>query len=952
MNININEADRMSQNPYINVNEGTTTYSPAAGNMTKAADGYRLDISSLVTDNAYAGHGKTIEEVMTDAENLDVNAYRDYMIVMSNCLSTEDFTKLQNEGINPENTDFREVVSIVDHIKTALIKGGTEVAGYTDDISKKTLEEITGSEVYADELARSFARKDIPATRENVEAVEDGFKQLSEASPLQDGGIKYMVENNLKPTVENIYAAKYSGGNDATKQSRGYYNAGEVAGYYAKKSEELNIEQIMPQINNVIERSGMEITEENINSAVWLVDKGIPLTPETLGSLNDIKSLELPMSHAQFVDHATDAILDGISITKADLTQHGSLRSRAFEIYNEVNTLGTIKGRRVLEEVRVSMSVEANLRLLKSGYQIDTAPMEELVENLKKAEEQIAKELTGESDPAKAVEKKNNYEEALGILGSISLSPISVSYEIKTNDTLRQIDEKGTNLRSAYEKANRSYETLMSAPRADLGDSIKKAFRNVDELLSDMDEALTDENRRAVRILGYNSIEVTAENLSAVREKDKLLTDTISNLTPGRVLGMIREGINPVSMPIAELDEYLRAQDTTADDMMSYSRFLYKLEKDNEISENEKDAYIGIYRLVRQIEKTDFASIGAIESMNATYSLDNMLSAIRSRKHKAMDYKVDDTFAGADAVSTGELSITSQIAKGFLRDSNDLRNMLNDQGSEEDAREFDRQMLDEVRRSLRTESQILEQLSAYDIPVSAANIENMHAMTESPMTVFSRLRELGFKKGLKELPESRQQARESYKELTGSIKDFLENEVFGDRQNNISLTSDNIKRVSRIYLHIDFLEKRSDEENYEIPTQIGGQSVAINLKVIHSTENEQRVAISFRSEIYGNVSAVFKVQSDGLTGFCNLENKEMTAILNENAKELGDRLSDNNIDLKDMYFVNSNLVDITQFNVKQTKDRQKDTDVVTTDNLYRAAKTFIEYMDSKAAERI
>ena len=274
MNITFNEVDRMSANPYTNVSEGTTAYSPAFGRTDRADSGYRLDISSFVTDNnAYAGHGRTIEEVMLDAGNIDVNAYRDYMVVMSNCLSTEDYTKLQQDGTDPRNTDFTETVSIVDHIKTALIKGGTEVIGYTDDISRDTLESITGSKAYANELSEAFANKDIPVTKENALAVENSFKQLGEVSPLSEGGVKYMVENDLKPTVDNIYTAGFCGGNDASRQSHGYYSAGDVAGYYAKKSDDLNIEQIMPQIRNVVTEAGYECTDENINSAKWLVSE-------------------------------------------------------------------------------------------------------------------------------------------------------------------------------------------------------------------------------------------------------------------------------------------------------------------------------------------------------------------------------------------------------------------------------------------------------------------------------------------------------------------------------------------------------------------------------------------------------------------------------------------------------------------------------------------------------
>ena len=45
--------------------------------------------------------------------------------------------------------------------------------------------------------------------------------------------------------------------------------------------------------------------------------------------------------------------------------------------------------------------------------------------------------------------------------------------------------------------------------------------------------------------------------------------------------------------------------------MESYSRFLYRLEQDHDITEEERSAYIGIYRLMHQIEKNDAAPLGA-----------------------------------------------------------------------------------------------------------------------------------------------------------------------------------------------------------------------------------------------------------------------------------------------------------------------------------------------------
>ena len=62
---------------------------------------------------------------------------------------------------------------------------------------------------------------------------------------------------------------------------------------------------------------------------------------------------------------------------------------------------------------------------------------------------------------------------------------------------------------------------------------------------------------------------------------------------------MIREGVNPLAMPVEELSDYLKEQETPGEEMDSYSKFLYKLERQNEITQEERSAYIGIYRLVQ-----------------------------------------------------------------------------------------------------------------------------------------------------------------------------------------------------------------------------------------------------------------------------------------------------------------------------------------------------------------
>ena len=65
-----------------------------------------------------------------------------------------------------------------------------------------------------------------------------------------------------------------------------------------------------------------------------------------------------------------------------------------------------------------------------------------------------------------------------------------------------------------------------------------------------------------------------------------------------------------------QLLNYLDTLQDEGESLEKYSKYLYRLEKNKEISQEEKDAYIGVYRLLRQIEKGDDAAIGTLVSKN------------------------------------------------------------------------------------------------------------------------------------------------------------------------------------------------------------------------------------------------------------------------------------------------------------------------------------------------
>lgn len=988
---------------YLNKDRETTGYRKADSTREVCPAGFALDISGTVMDNsAYADHGRTAEEVMQKAGMEDITARRNYMAVMSNSVSDEDFARLQEEGFHPGSTEIDTVVTIVDKIKAALLKGGKQVVGYTDTIDGESLARITGSESFARELQKQFAEQDIPLTEENIEETVTTYEQLSSVSALSEDTMRYLVENQLDITPENIYFAIHAGAAGSGRTGQGYYRAGEMDGYYVKKPETVEYESLMPQIEHVIQEAGLSVDEEAVSDAKWLIEKGIPFNTDNLTKLHELEKMTFPVSEEDFLKAAAIAISDGRAVRNADLTAEESLLQQAvrieegakeltdrdadriliselpfqlknlFAIHAESTGLeetadqsssdplqgagmsaDRLQARRYLEEVRLSMTVSANLRLLRSGFQIETAPMEELIRRLSEAGIQVDRELTGETDPVRAQEKAGWYRDSLQAAESLRRAPAAVAAQIEAADTLEGAAQKSRAVRISMEKAGEKYEELMTAPRKDLGDSIKKAFQNVDDILADMGKELTEENRKTIRILGYNSMDMTEKNFEKIRTSEKLLQNITDNLRPGEVLSMIRKGINPLTMTLEDLYTYLMGQEQMPEEKLaSYSEFLYRLDQKKEISQEERDAYIGIYRLFRQIEKGDDAALGAVADTGRPETLENLLSAVRTAK-KHMDYKIGD---GQEVIEAGDLtdSIIAQIERGFIHRRKEMQQTF----------------AENFRAAAASEEEIFRYLSDNGQPITADNLLAAGELLRAPAELFRGIR--GFERGAQTAGKAKKDhADRTAKEPSDeagtdriSIEDlgeevlsgFTTQESAGKAYDRLAdVLSEQIERqafenttdvLDVRYLHslcrqVGFLRSMAKEENYTLPLQINGELTAVNLTMIHKEGAESKVTISLETEALGKNAAEFSFGKTGLTGCSISQERQAAEKLSGEAELFRQMLSEEEIRAGDIHFITEETLDPAGYTLKTGSGKEKgQTDAA----LYRVARTYISFI--------
>lgn len=421
---------------------------------------------------------------------------------------------------------------------------------------------------------------------------------------------------------------------------------------------------------------------------------------------------ERPLTIAALVAAHYDGVRDGqtggqpvgaYDETADKGTQSQDGRSTGSDIQNQ--TLREVTALRQLEEIRLSMTQSVAVRMLSVDINIDTRELAQMVAKLRNAEAQLTQEMFAKQGVAPTEENKAIYQQMQADLQTIGTAPAARLGVLAGTDALQSVTVHGfaklvqeehqiggqagdmqrrmsdnnvpdgvadistqTIRRSAdFAAMERGYEALGTAPRADMGDSIRKAFSNIEDILTDMNLPVDEEHTRAVQILGYNRMEITEENIVQIIEYDRAVNDMLAACHPNAVLSMIRDGINPLDMTVDELNQTLRNKNYKAgvketDDFATYLR---DVEKRGQISAEERAGYIGLYRVFKQLEKSGDREAGYLFANNSRLTVRNLITAMRSRKAAGMEAVVDDSFGMlADLQTRGE-KMDDQIARAY-----------------------------------------------------------------------------------------------------------------------------------------------------------------------------------------------------------------------------------------------------------------------------------------------
>lgn len=938
MNININPNSKENTEGILEIGSRAGIDKASAGRNHLNIHASRIDQNAfLVTKSepsTYSVEGlKSFDEIKAKASMKNVSLENNAFAVMATSMSADDVAKMADEGFSPSEMTDSETVTVLDKIKATLVKSGVNIDGFTDDLSKEEIEQIAGSSAYASAIEAALKEAALPATLENVTEISEALNVSGELTIPSDDAKKYMINNCPEPTVNNFYIANHSSSADTSANRASYYM--DETGYVGKNPTDADIESLSPQIEKIISDAGLSVNEQTINEAKWLINKDIPLTKENLTNLENLESVSFPLNTETVALSAASALAEGKNAKDGLLSDPESIHIKAAKFVESLN-FDDVAKRRILEETRLILTLEASVSLLKKGINLDTKDLEKLVDDLKQAEKESYAPFLMENDEVDIKKyddeltlKLDVFKQTVIAIEHVKTAPLSVVGDVAFSEktpTLNEVAELSNKAKSEFSKAERSYETMMTMPRYDMGDSIKKAFRNVDDILEDLEIEATRLNEKAVRILGYSGMEITEANIEKAVKAEVAVENVITHMTPARTLKMIRDGFNPLDTDIYELSNELLSEDEDTGNT-KYTEFLYKLEKSSEITESEKSAFIGLYRLFRKIEKSDGKLVGDVIKADEKLTFSNIISALRSDRQVGTDIKIDDSFGTLEKLITHGESITDQILQGFKTKE------LNKQYAKEEA--------NEIRNIITKEEAIVRALENADSPKSPINMAAANMLLNSRGTIFKGLlkgldeeEKDVFDKEISELADSfddEDSAKNAINSFTEKTQEIIKNKA------QIADKYIDVKSLKLLNKQLSIINKMADSRTYEVPVIINGSYTSINLKIVNDTENAGKVKAYFETEETGRVSAEFDLRDGKVSGIITTENSFFEGVIKEREDSFKEEFKGAGVEISSMYYVNKRGI-----SVKGNYTDENDVSTPATKQLYSVAKAIIK----------
>lgn len=937
---------------------------------------------TAATDNTYEGLLKEADDVKSQIMASASGAKLSLKALMMK-LSGADAVKLDEDGFNLTDATPDDMVNIIEKIKIELAMHSDDYVNYGTAVSKDKIESVTGSAATAANVESRMQGADIAVNDESVAEVKSTLEKSGELKPLSENTKNYMVANDIEPSIAGIYQAQASTSSSISAD-------GVTIGRYANAISDADFEALRPGIEKIIASAGLEVNDKTLADARAFIDAQIPVTKENLeykaqldaidiekiqadsdemlnkildnmklggkaentlvtGSpIDDIRTALDTINRAEYAD-AANVVSKGETFTIASLKLEidarsfsieysaASVRTGNSEVRNQASDVhqAADKAYDTLVTARVLMSANASIYLVKNNISILTTPIDELNSMLME------------------------YEQADGMYAEAQIAYTDV---LEARKTLNEIVRNPARVfASMFDKMNETYEAVGTQIRGDLGDSLKKAVQgSADDIIKELGLEGTDEDKEAIKVLAANNMDMTKENVETVKSVNAMINNLIKNMKPETVLNMIKDGVNPMNASIEEVNEYLTEANDKAskDNEEKFSKFLYKLDRTNGITKEQRKQFIGIYQMMNIFTRDAGVAAGALIKQGAEVTMNNLMTAYNSRKHYDMDAVIDENTGMAEVSGTANYYSALFMANGGLVTPNTLKNVDNSSGIGEQSVEmfieqlednydaaaeeqYNEEYLKEQQAAVQAGADILRQIRNADTEINSGNIQAVKAFLESGQ--FPDIR------GIK---TTRDYARNSiekigHKEKLSLMYEEMKDETEEELQEVLSKAGDLDTQIDVNYegyldlrlkdRTIGYIKNLALRHDYRIPyITDSGSTGMLKLTLVQDDDNKGRISVNMLSSVLGKVSVEAKADRDSLGMYIVSD----TAVSDEGSQLLDDMEES----LKEAFGFTNVYVNTTKSSDVPYVTYEAAADSVATDKLYEIAAQIVKQL--------
>ncbi|MCM1273633.1 MAG: DUF6240 domain-containing protein [Clostridium sp.] len=805
----------------------------------------------------------------------------------------------------------------VEHLN--VVGGSVRVAGTNAELDSVSVSDVVAASEAEKKQAGVNEKNNI--NNQNIDADKktaddkisasktEGSTSAGEQFDISNNELVYILKNNIAVTKENIYKAHYSG----SRQEK------------SNTATQL-VDSMKGQIDRILEQAGYGNDPAKYECAKFMMDNHLLFNTDTVKTYmeyqklvgTDIREAELPVTDVEAASQAGEQLYEKVEAIRFDVVYAMAKNGKEVTIataYNEStaakanNTfldeddreiikkyiaddidstadnglteeqLKAVVAMRQMEEIRLSMTVSAAGRLAKMDINIDTRELTRVIDALKAVENHMVEQKlydAGAEVTEANIEIYKSLEQNVTSLGNAHAKVLGAPLmdgEYTVHGLLMADDteaEKG----AGFEKVRRSYEALQTAPRSDMGDSITKAFSNVDDILADLGYEITAETQRAVRILGYNSIEITPDNINQIINYDRQVNELVETFYPEAVLGMIKEGINPLDVSIDELVDTVRAHNYNegVTEAENFATYLMDVEKQGNISKEERESYIGIYRVMNQLAKSKDREAGWIFANGSRLTIRNLVSAMRSRRAAGIDVGIDDNvgFLESGSISNG---ITEQIERAFTDDAEAVKEFAALPQQVEDFMienniSYTMTNAFAVNAMLGTDNGIYDMVSQVIAKLKFDTNTTEYAVDEETENIYKSLMgddvEIDFSmNGILDALENGGDISYKYSDM----RDEITRMMYSAGASGI-ISAKDISAIKTVNAGLNIVSAMAKESNYQIPVDTTQGTKLMNLKIKSDGESRGTIELSIKGEEMGSISAKIILSDAGsLTGY-------------------------------------------------------------------------------------